>query len=524
MLVLGDRPIGGSVSVSELGTIEAGGTGSGAVTLKGNFPIGTVSGSLMVSARELAAPVIIPIEIRSHRPAWWVFVLFFVGAFMGLLWRTKLVATRDALTRKLAAGRLAEEIDSFLAEQPTAWVDDVTTLREKRRQIRPDKNDSITEAEKALHDAHAKREDRVTKLAAVVGDGTALTRTPWRLPMGVTLMNAASSYDFARSELVNGDLAKAVRWQDNAQASVKSVRDQCQDWCKRLTELLTTNDGIDARMPTTARAPIKAAVTHLMEILGDASAATDNSSTTFQKLNDAWCAATELVGLCRQAFAAFERSLPTALPPERLARLRTAIALPAGRPESPDVSIVDAIEASKRLVEAVRDIALELGRDPSQVDATIEGGNYMVVLTVPVEQAADQGRGKQAAAAVGSLVSVSDMAVMAAVAPLGDARPTAPVVPVEIRQERPSPRLLQMQIDRISRARWAIAAVVTSVAAWALYGDAFVGTRGECATLFGLGFVTDLTTDSAIEGILSRLKGVTGGQPLAAPQPSTKPA
>jgi hypothetical protein len=188
------------------------------------------------------------------------------------------------------------------------------------------------------------------------------------------------------------------------------------------------------------------------------------------------------------------------------------------------VSIVDAIEASKRLVEAVRDIALELGRDPSQVDATIEGGNYMVVLTVPVEQAADQGRGKQAAAAVGSLVSVSDMAVMAAVAPLGDARPTAPVVPVEIRQERPSPRLLQMQIDRISRARWAIAAVVTSVAAWALYGDAFVGTRGECATLFGLGFVTDLTTDSAIEGILSRLKGVTGGQPLAAPQPSTKPA
>lgn len=511
VLSVGDKPIGAEL----VGSPQHVGAGSAAdvlVSLHGEFPMGTVSGTLLVTGHQLAAPVTVAVEVRSHHSSWWVLVLFAAGAFAGFEWRSRLLAKRDELAAKLGAARMRENIDAFIAGYPPGWLDEIVALRAKRDDISPDKPDSLSGAEQALKEAHSKRIERITSLAQTIRAGIAATRTSFRLPMGLGLDRAARAYDQASTDLRKGNLIDALQYAANAADEVDRVIQQCQDWCGKLKETLTLNDPA-VGVPASAQSAVTDAKTKLGAAL-DAAIAADPPETRLARQHDAWAAANTLATLLARVFESFARALPAELTPAQAARLRSASELRETPPESPDLAIAEAIATAKRLVDTVRTVASELYPQgmPQPINDLIAAGNYAQALTPPpratLPTGSDEGRGKETSArqagATGSPLHETFLAPAKAI----EIAPVAPVVPIELPPSEPTSATIETKLDGVSFLRWVIAAGISSLAAWAIYGDAFVGTRVECASIFAVGFLTDLTTDTAIDGILTKLKAL----------------
>lgn len=528
ILTLGDRPVGARLTVAPFSQrIEPGRVGTTEITLSGDLPIGTVSGTLWVTARDLQAPVVIPVEIRSRRPSWWVLSLFLFGAFAGLMWRTRLVARQGKLAARLRGAQIGAEIDDFLARYPPDWYEDVAKLRTRRREMVPARPETITAAEEALRGVRVERDARIDNLASLVQSGVAVTRTAWRLPMGLDLVNAASSYDLARSALENDDLAAALRWKANATASVRGVLTQCQDWAVRLEQILAVHDGSSAGVPSNARATVTATLTMLQGVLAASRGPFDKPEDGLKKLSEAWYAATALASLLREAFATFVQGIPPGLPADKLARLRAAAVVPATRPELPDTAIVEAIGAGKRIREAMRAVATECndGTLPKPIEQAIDDGSFAAALAPLALESAQPAPGTRGRGVPISSRTPEALDIEVAAKALLIVQPTAPVVPVDVRRIKSATEDLEQELDNVSKVRWAIAAIITAFGAWAFAGDSFIGTPTECVTLLGLGFVADLTTDSAFEGVLARLKAARGvGAPSSADTGGAKSA
>jgi hypothetical protein len=92
-----ERVVGGHVALSGLAPIDPGKAGTATLAFEGELPFGTTRGNLLLTARELAAPVVVPVEIHSRRAGWLVPVLFVLGAALGGLWRTVLAKRRTSL-------------------------------------------------------------------------------------------------------------------------------------------------------------------------------------------------------------------------------------------------------------------------------------------------------------------------------------------------------------------------------------------------------------------------------------------
>lgn len=522
-LTSGDRPIGARITVGAFAQIEPGGTGSAELALSGDLPMGTTSGVLWVTARELPAPIAVPIEIRSHRPAWWVPLLFALGAVGGLMWRSRLVARQNELRARLRVARLGAEIDRFLDEHPPDWLEDVTALRSRRRELRPDRPETMVAAEQALRSARDKRDARLEQLAERIRGGIAVTRIAWRLPMGLDLVAVAEGYELARAGIEQGELPAATRREASAAVALDGVVTRCRDWCARLDKGLALDHGLLTGIPAGARAAVSAALAGLQSALAAAAGPPPKPEESskpedgLQKMSEAWSAAAELVDLLREVFAGFVRSLPAGLTAEATAWLRGAVVLPASPPDRPDLAITEAIAAGRRLRDALRAVATELD-DGELSDArreAIERGDFAAAVTPPAGPVT-RGRGspissvREVVASARGEIEVGISSSLAVVRPATPAVPAVAAISVRGRRNRSLDEILEDKLAAVHWVRWAIAAAITSLAAWAIYGGAFIGTRIECVALLGFGFVTDLTTDSAIEGMLARIRAAAG--------------
>jgi hypothetical protein len=557
-LVCGDHPIGGRVQISGPLRIDAGDQGTGQVSLDGVFPMGVAKGNLSVIARELAAPITIPIEVRTHRPPWSVLVLFAIGTAIGFVWRTLLRERRDGLVCELAASDLTMRIDAVLAVQPVEWAADVTNLQATRDAIDPRNGSTLRPAEAGLTQAIDRRNERSKELQARIIAGIEVTRAKHALPLGLELGQAAASYGLAFSKLQERALADAVdhvRAGDNA---VSVVVERCRAWCARLDRDLSGLAGGVPGCPGPARLAVATATARLVTALADADAVVAGSGAPAEQpaaspppgaaapqpapaqppapaanaaaepalaggrrgpdfarvylasMQEAWWRASELARTLYEGLERFQRSLPATL--EQAAAVRAAADVPPYAAEHPENAIAAAVESCRALTEVIQtSVQARFGQAvPETVTRAMERGDYAAVFAAQVPRPvviADGGRGAPITGQVPPPPPLVESPSR------GELRPTAPatvIVAAEISSvERPVPRrrvVIRRELHRVLVARWLLAAAVTSTIAYALYGGAFVGTVPEILGIFTAGFITDLTSDSALEGLLGRFR------------------
>jgi len=522
-LMLDDRPIGARVVQRSSPMIEPGKTGSVSLAIEGALPVGKVVGSLQLTARELGAPTSILLEIRTRHPTWWIFPLFLAGAALGLVWRVWSVRRRDALALQLRAQQVRRQIDDLLADAPASWISEISKLRTAGISVRDDDAGVIAAAENATRNFIVFRDQSLQLLATHIRDGMVVARTTWRLPMALSLIRAATAYDLARDHLAGGDVIDADQWNASGMDELRAVVDQARDWSARLARMLELASDWQIGIAAPLRGPLKAAMKRLTDglqpvttSLGAANPPTSAgpaqpvdspaaANGVLASLHDGLVAARDFAGLLVDALGSIDRFLPASLSIDFATRLRSARAVPVGQPETPDVTIGDAIAASRRVAGVVNAIAVEIHGEPlgAELIAAIEHGEFATALAQPTS-AAHTGRGSPAAARYLPVASAVALAV-----DLISPRPTpSPVVPMVRAVAAPvvSQRLLERKLGAVNYLRWAIAGVVTSLAAWALFGTSFVGTHRECVSIFAFGFITDLSTDSAIEAILARTR------------------
>jgi hypothetical protein len=526
-LLADDRVVGGQLVLRDLAPIDPGMAGTATLAFEGEFPVGTTRGNLLVTARELAAPILVPIEVRSRRPGWLVPVLFLFGAGLGGLWRTVLANRRTALAAELATNALRDRVTAVIEAQPEDWALDLLELRGQLDGLRADDPATATATCAALDAVLACRATRIAELGKVIQAGLVATRTVWRLPLGLDLVDAATHYGTAYARLQRRAFSDAIASAQRGATATDAVLDRCRTWCSALARFVAPLAECVPGCPGPARTGVRQAVEHLITALDaaeEAMACARPALDQLQAMHAAARAAVELAKALAEALDQLWRTTPATLDPTIAARMRSAATLPSRPSERPEEAIQDGVAACAALAEVAAAAVRETyGTEaPERVTALAEG-RYVDALTAgaapePAPRAA-LGRGGTVSAREATPIVATIVAPVRREAP----GPVATAVVVALDAARPDPprsaRRIHAELDGVTVVRWAIGAVVTSAAAWVLYGAAFMGTHLECFAVFAAGFLTDLTTDTAIDAILGRLKPPE--PPVAAPPVAT---
>ena len=521
-LMADDRLVGGQLGLRDLAPIDPGMAGTATLTFTGDFPVGTTRGNLLLTARELSAPVVVPVEVRSRRAGWLVPALFALGAALGGLWRTVLAKRRTSLAAELATNALRDRVTAVIEAQPDDWALDLLDLRGQLDGLDADDPKTATATEAALDAVVASRQVHVAELGKVIQAGLVATRTVWRLPLGLDLVDAATHYGTANARLLRRAYADAITSAQRGATAIDGVLDRCRTWCSALARFVAPlADGVPG-CPWPGHAGVDQAVAQLITALDAAEAAMVAPQAAVDRLQAMHAAARvagELAKALAEALDQLRRSTPATLDPAIAARLLSAATLPPRPSERPDEAIQDGVAACAALAEVaaaavLRAYATEV---PPAVSAALAEGKYFEALMITPAPATGM-RGDVVSARMGAAMPVALAAPVrreaggpvttAVIVPLDTARPAAPR----------SARQIHAELEGVTAARWAIGALVTAGAAWVLYGEAFIGTHLECFAVFAAGFLTDLTTDTAIDAILGKLNPRTAA--AAAPPPA----
>ncbi len=534
-LTADDHLVSSQITLGDLPAIDPGMAGTATLTLRGRFPIGTTRGNLLLTAPELVTPFVVPVEIRTRRASWLVPLLFLVGAAVGFLWRTLLASRRVSLAAELAASELRARIVAFLDTQPRDWATDLIALRDALDALDARTAATVTQAEAALKTALELRAAHVHNLVQRVQAGLVATRSPWRLPMGLDLLEGATHYGAAYEQLQHRAFGDAIARGQRGASAVDTVLDRCRSWASELARVLgRVKDGVPG-CPWPAHASVDAAVAAAITALAAAEAAMASPQielaaltaeaalasaqaaiTRLQAMHAAARAAGELAKTLAEALDQARRSMPATLAPTVAADLMSAATLPSRPSDRAEEAIKDGLAACARLAEiaAAAAHAIYPRELPDAVSAALADGKYVEALA-PRPAAPPQGDGRGAPVAARLAAPTPPPASMLAPpgAPSRRAAAVATAVIMPLDTAAPAPvtaartaQQLHAALDHVAWLRWAIGAAVTSAAAWVLYGEAFVGTGVEMFAVFAAGFLTDLTTDTAIEGLLGKLK------------------
>ncbi|MCE9573513.1 MAG: hypothetical protein K8W52_10180 [Deltaproteobacteria bacterium] len=515
-LTANEHQVGAEVTAVVDGWIEPGRVGRAALTLSGDFPMGTTRGTLLVTARELVAPIAIPFEVHNHRPAWWVLVLFAAGAGAGYGWRTVLVRRRANLADDLAAGEVRERVDAMLATLPPSWQAEFDDLRSKREAITAKEGASRIAADTALVAAITLRDAKVRELRSAIEAARVATRTPWRLPLGLGLVDAASAYDAANERATARDLPGAVAASERGRSAIAAVVGRGREWCDTLLASLRSVDEALGCTPAAGRSAIEGALADLRTTLAGVAAVTQPTTTAsavaqLQALHDGLRAADSLAQAFEDALA---HALPTTLDAAAASRLRGAISLAPRVLGRPDFAIIDAAQACIRLKGEAAAVLRDQneGTVPPPAVAALAAGDYVAALGAPPAfRRSNDALGQPVAARVMTLTTIDDRALRVRAHEVPPQAPAqVPIAEVAFPSFR-STGALHAAIGHVDFMRFLVAMLVTSFAAFALYGDSFIGGAAECFGVFAFGFVTDLTTDTAITSLLGKVKGPGGG-------------
>jgi hypothetical protein len=162
--------------------------------LDGEFPLGVAKANLIVTSRQLEAPLTIPVEVRTRRVKAVLWSVIVAGLLLGYLLRTLLKQQvqygelkQQAIDRlhdlKQAYDKAADEEFRERVAHEANELDDV--LQHVTRRSQPALVNAINEAGKELADAQADLQQRLTAAKNEVQEFTTLTTTGWRVSAAI---------------------------------------------------------------------------------------------------------------------------------------------------------------------------------------------------------------------------------------------------------------------------------------------------------------------------------------------------
>jgi len=112
------KPITSLVTFDSGWTVQNGRSAIIPLTINGQLPLGTVSGTFEINAPQLAAPVQFNMNFVSKRSGWWIIWLIIAGLFLGMFTRVFLTGLLDTKNARLRLLEAMSGIDKLLATHP----------------------------------------------------------------------------------------------------------------------------------------------------------------------------------------------------------------------------------------------------------------------------------------------------------------------------------------------------------------------------------------------------------------------
>lgn len=231
----------------------------GAVPLKvstqGTFPLGSVRGSLELQSSQLAAPTLVPFEVRTRRARVLIVVLIVLGLLMGLLTRTVLTARIALGEQRVKLAALRERLDQEAQQQPDRLTrDKLTALRRSLDDAQSlDEPQTIltrlseaeatrTQIHEALQAARSAAESRLQALQKQIPEYRTLP------PSALAVLDAASQHlAEAETKLKAGEVSTASAQINAAEARMRhDLQATLRAWLQQVTAELET---LEDRLP-----------------------------------------------------------------------------------------------------------------------------------------------------------------------------------------------------------------------------------------------------------------------------------
>jgi hypothetical protein len=187
MLTTDGTVLTGRIS-SKVTNVEAGKVTQIPLLLTGAFPFGKAKTNVAVRARELAAQVIVPYEIRTRMHEWLLLPAVFIGLIVGFLLRVTLKRWIDRSTVKLAAldvlAKMKADREQYPDEDFRATIDGLASNLDQQMQ-RIDATQLtplVTAADAAVTKAVSDMEERVNDVLHAIEETLSLTEDAARYP------------------------------------------------------------------------------------------------------------------------------------------------------------------------------------------------------------------------------------------------------------------------------------------------------------------------------------------------------
>jgi hypothetical protein len=344
------RPIAAGIGLAAVPPpIPPGGAADLRLATQGDFPIGVTKGKSEVVSRELAAPVPLDFEVRSHRPQWFIVALIALGMALGYLTRVwlklrvelgeKLVdraVLRDRIEREFSTRPdklYRDRVREILANLDAVEATDVARLTQ-----------GILEAERKLKEATEEYGTRRSALQKEVDDLRQTLDTEWSLPGEVPtkLVRWREEVVSVQTPLDEGDVAGAADRNAALKHSyLKDIRAEVAQWRLRIEDgVAAIHDAPVEKADSEALGPAFDEVQTLLKAV-PGSAIESSVQAILKATHDARTATQDLLGGVHRGVA--------------------------------------------RLVKAVRETLAAKGLRPSELDALVQQWSHPVVAEVEEE-------------------------------------------------------------------------------------------------------------------------------------------
>jgi hypothetical protein len=185
-------------------------------TVSGNFPLGTVTGSLEVSAPQLRTPVPVNFEVRSRVWLGYLGLTAFLGLALGYLLRVVSLSRIEALDQQKQAQQLLRRL--MLACEQNADEPFQQKVKGACEALRNELGkgglkDAIESADKALRDAQQSLQKDRAEAEKLLADLGTVVCTPWSLPQSLAeeLNGRKATLEQALAALNAGQVNQALQ-------------------------------------------------------------------------------------------------------------------------------------------------------------------------------------------------------------------------------------------------------------------------------------------------------------------------
>jgi hypothetical protein len=239
---LGDKPVTGHLSFFLGGeqpiTLPPGGMATINYAPGGNFPIGTVKGSVEFSSPQLKSPLAVNYEVRTRRAKSWILLLLAAGLLVGYLTRNWLAYQVSLNEKRVELESLRLRLEGELSHIPDAQYhrelnDMLEPLVQARDKGVKELSEQVAEVDRRLSQAHADLEKRETEEESKLAALKQLLEAQWSMPseVGELLRKAQEGLARCHKALQDHDVVTARQEREQLErALVTDVVERLQKW------------------------------------------------------------------------------------------------------------------------------------------------------------------------------------------------------------------------------------------------------------------------------------------------------